>query len=262
MVKSAVRVLEILEYFAKRQAGARLSDVALALGYPTSSAEALLKTLAKQGYMHFDAATRRYTPSARLAQLASWIAADGFEQAVVTPALYALRDDLSEPVVAATVNGLHLEYTASVLVGVEQPLYIHAGEKRLLVQTGTGWLFLARQDRTAAIDIYRQTIQAGLLRAADFDETAFLRRLDDHQHTDISVLAASELKAPTGHWSGGMISAILPTPVDCRPLAIGVYGEARALDKKRHPIMTRMRAIIHDVGEKASADRWGARTGE
>nr|WP_176392247.1 helix-turn-helix domain-containing protein [Sphingomonas sp. CDS-1] len=255
-VKSALRVIEIMEFFARHRRPARLSELAEALGYPVSSTDALLKTLTAQGYMRLDADTRGYWPSSRMAHLTSWIKADGFEQVVALDAMFRLRAAVDEPVVLATPNGIYLDYVESILVAGRQTLHLRAGERRLLVQTGTGWLFLARQQRSEALEIYRQTIDLRMLHEKDFGRADFERRLDEHMAMDVSVLWASELSAPTAHWNGGMISAIIATPPESRPLALGVYGSVQSLAAKRDFIVAEMRAEVDAIRSQVDAGTW------
>jgi DNA-binding IclR family transcriptional regulator len=58
VVKSAARVMRILEYFDRRKSCANVHAVATALGYPPSSTGALLRSLAATGYLHHDRANR------------------------------------------------------------------------------------------------------------------------------------------------------------------------------------------------------------
>src|SRR6201995_998841 len=69
LTKSARRVFDILELFRERQCPLRLKDVVDALGMPTSSAAALLKTMAQMNYLSFESASRAYLPTLRLSQL-------------------------------------------------------------------------------------------------------------------------------------------------------------------------------------------------
>lgn len=65
LVKSALRVLEILELFDAERRPLRVADIVDRMNVPQSSASMLLKTLVARGYMDFDAASREYCPSVR-----------------------------------------------------------------------------------------------------------------------------------------------------------------------------------------------------
>ena len=182
-VKSAVRVFEILEYFAHCRRPARLTDIAKHLHYPVSSVNALLKSLVVQGYMKFDARTHLYIPAARLGHVTSWINFDGFEQAVMLDAMRRLRDAANGPVALASPIDIYLEYVDTLAGTNETDLRIKPGTRRILIQTGTGWLFLSRKSRAYARSIYRQTIDRKELTRLQFPEAEFLKKLDAHAGT-------------------------------------------------------------------------------
>src|SRR3954464_13358310 len=79
-MKSAGRVLEILEYFDDIQRSSTVMEVANALGYPQSSASALLRSLVATGYLNFDPRTRMYITSSRVALLGSWVNSQFFAE--------------------------------------------------------------------------------------------------------------------------------------------------------------------------------------
>ncbi|AJE46814.1 IclR family transcriptional regulator [Celeribacter indicus] len=247
-VKSAERVFQILEHFARTREPARLSEVAASLDHPVSSVSALLKCMVDQGYMNFDDRTRRYMPAARIAHLGSWLNFDAYEQTAVLEAMYRLREAANESVVLATPTDIYLEYI-DTLHGWEG-INIRRGTRRLLVQSGTGWLFLARMDLAQALAIYRRTIELGELRQDEFSETEFLKKLIEHRDMDISFVHARELLRPTAHWGAAMISMIIPTPPGHRGLAMGVHGLAERLETKR----ARVSDLFHEIAAELEAD--------
>lgn len=75
VVKSAARVLHILEFFDRRRAAAKVQAVADELGYPASSTAALLRSLAAMGYLYYDRHSRTFAPTLRVTLLGSGWAA-------------------------------------------------------------------------------------------------------------------------------------------------------------------------------------------
>lgn len=55
-VKSATRVLELLEFFAEHRIPMSTADVVNVLGYPQSSTTVLLQTLTRLRYLEYDRA--------------------------------------------------------------------------------------------------------------------------------------------------------------------------------------------------------------
>ena len=97
-VKSAVRTLEILEYLARAREPVALKDVVLELGFPKSSAHALLQTLVSRGYAARSGADR-YVLDENLRQGPGWL--DRSEAQIVAaarPVIESLRDALGETV--------------------------------------------------------------------------------------------------------------------------------------------------------------------
>jgi DNA-binding IclR family transcriptional regulator len=97
-VKSAARVLDILELLFRSEEPMALKDLVSVLALPKSSAHALLRTLQSRGYVERDTADR-YALTEPLRQSAGWIGGpEAYLAAVARPVMEQLRDDLDETV--------------------------------------------------------------------------------------------------------------------------------------------------------------------
>ncbi|HLM14410.1 MAG TPA: IclR family transcriptional regulator [Reyranella sp.] len=97
-VKSAGRVLDILELLARSDEAMALKDLVSVLALPKSSAHALLRTLQSRGYVERDAADR-YALNESLRQSAGWIGGpQAHLAALARPVMEQLRDELEESV--------------------------------------------------------------------------------------------------------------------------------------------------------------------
>ena len=97
-VKSAARVLDILELLFRSEEPMALKDLVSVLALPKSSAHALLRTLQARGYVERDAADR-YALNESLRQASGWIGGpEAHLAAVARPLMDQLRDDLDESV--------------------------------------------------------------------------------------------------------------------------------------------------------------------
>lgn len=72
-IKSAHRVLEILEYFDQDRRVATVMEMSRTLNYPQSSTSELLRCLTRLGYLHYNRVRRTYSPTARVALLGAWV---------------------------------------------------------------------------------------------------------------------------------------------------------------------------------------------
>jgi len=107
-VKSAVRTVELLEYFAGRPGMHSLASVQEAVGYPKSSLYMLLRTLVGLGWVETDAAGTRYGIGVR-ALLVGTSYLDGDEVvAAARPTLDRLLDDTTETIHLARLDGTHV----------------------------------------------------------------------------------------------------------------------------------------------------------
>lgn len=72
--RSATRALDVLEAFGEARRALRAVEIARMLGLTPSTANQLLKTMVDSAHLIFDARTKTYQPSPRLAAIAAWIA--------------------------------------------------------------------------------------------------------------------------------------------------------------------------------------------
>ncbi len=97
-VKSAARVLDILELLSRSDEPMALKDLVSVLALPKSSAHALMRTLQSRGYVERDAADR-YVLNESLRKSSGWIGGPEAHLATVArPVMDHLRDDLDETV--------------------------------------------------------------------------------------------------------------------------------------------------------------------
>src|SRR4051812_41901306 len=91
-IKSAQRVLEVLEFFNGERQEGTVMDIARAYDYPQSSTSELLSCLVALGYLRRDAYARTYKPAARVAVLGAWTQPSLFRKGALLP----LMDELAE----------------------------------------------------------------------------------------------------------------------------------------------------------------------
>lgn len=98
VVKSAARVLDVLELLSSQNAPMRLNDIAQVLELPKSSAHGLISTLLARGYVSKDSADR-YAIVEEFRQGFGWVG--GFEallRSVAQPIVEQMRDETGETV--------------------------------------------------------------------------------------------------------------------------------------------------------------------
>lgn len=145
-VKSAARVLDVLELLSRRTEPLRLNELVAELGIPKSSAYGLLSTLVTRGYVAKDRADR-YAIVESFRQGFGWVGGfDGFLTSIATPIVEQIRDRLDETVFVCVRTE---QQNARLLVKAvsRQPIRYDASQQSSLPGYGTvmGRVLLAWQ---------------------------------------------------------------------------------------------------------------------
>ena len=142
-VKSALRVLTILEYFAAARKPATLSQMSRQLELPKSSCLALLDTLLQSGYLCWLGKDGGYYPTRRWLDLAEVITRSDTILALTAPALAAICEATSETAILAKREGRHVLYMAVVEPPQVLRFAAHAGQIKPLHGGASGRALLA-----------------------------------------------------------------------------------------------------------------------
>ena len=142
-VKSARRVLDVLEFLARTQDGATFAEISVSLGLPKSSLHGLLWTLQQRGWITLDEKTRGYRTGIR-----AWEAGQGFLHSVdliqaAGPHLHAARHELDETIQLAVLDGTEVVYVAKVEADHPLRLVSKVGVRLPAHATGLGKVLLA-----------------------------------------------------------------------------------------------------------------------
>ncbi|MDP3135342.1 MAG: helix-turn-helix domain-containing protein [Burkholderiaceae bacterium] len=143
-VKSAVRVLAVLQLFERLRRPVSAKEISASLDMPVSSTSMLLRTMVSQGYLSFDAASRRYLPTLRVVALGHWMVAG---ESRSTGALIELTRELwqrtGQLVAIGARKGLFAQYI-HVMSPVTPAWYeVPNGAVYPLSRSTCGWALLA-----------------------------------------------------------------------------------------------------------------------
>lgn len=229
-IKSAARVLEILEYFVEVQKPATVGEVCHSLSLPQSSTSVLLHSMKELGYLAFDPQNRTFAPTVRVAILGGWLNERLAGTGSITQIMEELRSRTGETIILALQNGIYAQY-ASILLGTSpRRVYIRIGSLKPICQAAVGKALLTlKAPRELELLVRRINAEAAegeasVDHAALVAELAVCRR-QRHARSMGGVRANRDVIATT-----------LPVPRGQPPLAIGVGGP-----------MARMQEIHEDV---------------
>lgn len=145
-IKSALRVMLLVELLTERPSGMTFPEIRDALDVPKSSLHGLLKVMTSRGHLVFDPATRMYRLGVRY-----WEAGQAFMHGadlaqVAQPYLEAARDALNETVQLSILDGLENVYVAKVEADQVLQLVSKVGSRLPAHATGLGKVLLAHLD--------------------------------------------------------------------------------------------------------------------
>jgi len=237
-IKSAARVLEILEYFSEIRRPATVGEVCRALAYPQSSTSVLLHSLHDLGYLSFDPERRAFAPTVRVAMLGGWLNEALTPNGSITRIMEELRARTQETVIVALENGVHAQY-ASILLGPSpQRVYIRTGSLKPICRAAVGKALLTRKPAAALGRLVRRVNAE----AEDPRDHVDLRAVTE----EVALVRRQGYARSLGgvRPKRDVIATLLPTPHGQPPLAIGVGGPLERMEAIRDEVLRAFDEVI------------------
>jgi DNA-binding IclR family transcriptional regulator len=216
-VKSAVRVIEVLEFFDSVQRDASLSEIAGALGYPLSSTSMLLHSLVERGYLR-QGDKRAYCVTPRVKLLGAWLSPLLDANGPVTSMMDWIGTQCQQLVVLAAPEHMQVRYIRVVPATGTVRMHVAAGVVRPLPTSGFGRLFMSRMSEEE-VDLVLRSHNAQQPTDSSRLSASVLRR--DLQAIRATGCSVSFDKVSPG---AGVVAVQVPTPIDETPLAVGIGG--------------------------------------
>ena len=227
MVKSAVRVLDIFEAFEAEQCALTISELVELLQIPQSSMSTLIKSLVARGFVEYEAETRRYRPSVRLAFVGNWALGSTDVIARIHTLSQRLHEESGETVIIGAENGLYCQYLSLVLSPHTLRFSLHPGMKRPIHRSGLGLMLLTLKHESEIGRMVRR------YNAELIDET-------EARSSPSAVLEMVEQARNQGWYlstnqvvsGGGSLATLLRLPRAQSTLAIGFGGLSSKLNER------------------------------
>jgi DNA-binding IclR family transcriptional regulator len=156
-VKSARRVVQLLEFFDDIRRGARVSEISASLSYPQSSTSILLKCLTELGYLEYNARNHTYLPTPRVTLLGSWLGHGPIRNGKIMRLLEELSEITGKTVILAAKNGIFSQYIHLHRSVESAPSYAPPKSPQLLVRSATGFALLVDSPDKDIISLVRRT---------------------------------------------------------------------------------------------------------
>lgn len=231
-VKSATRVLELLEFFAEHRIPMSTADVVNVLGYPQSSTTVLLQTLTRLRYLEYDRASRKYFPTVRVALLGSWITENIFSERSLSKLVNELMAKTSATVILGMQSDIYVQY-----IHVCQPKerrtqlkwYIKPGSLRPLARTGVGKAVLSRKSDAEIIYLLRRINASETKLENRVSEADILEEMDRIRDTGYALTSGNVNPL------AGVLACALPFHPQQPVMALGIGAQnAELMENKEY----------------------------
>ncbi|WP_295374308.1 helix-turn-helix domain-containing protein [uncultured Pseudacidovorax sp.] len=239
VVKSAGRVLQILEYFDETQRPANVVEIAEMLRLPQSSTSALLRSLVAMGYLYFDRMARTYIPSCRVALLGNWVNSPLFMGGVVLQCMEDLRERTGDAVTLAIQQGVWSQYIHVLQATSLARLQLTRGALRPVAASGTGFALLSTlSDAEVRKLAHRINAEARTGAVAAVEVDPLLAVLADVRRQGYAF--TTDLVTP----GGAVLAMALPVTDGDRALVLGLGGISEVLKKRKAELVAIMKSTI------------------
>jgi len=236
-VKSARRVLEILELFDTVQQPLSLTEIARRLSYPVPSTLALLKCLLAMEYIGYDPVGKAYSPTMRVCMLGDWLHGQIFQDGAVIALMSDLQQQTGETVMLAMQNDIHAQYVHTMQSRRALRYFLRPGSLRPIHRSATGQMLLAQLSNEAVRKMTKR-VNARVPPAERIaDGMAFEHHIEqvrrqgyayNDQFTDGAAAIAVKLPVPEG-----MSAAVL-----------GLGGPIPRIQSRLEPLVSLMKQLI------------------
>lgn len=224
-VKSAERTLALLELFSRERRPLTVGEVANGLAMPQPSATMLLHNLKALGYLHHEAANRRFLPTIRVALLGNWVDRL-FAESGVGATLDRLQKATGETVFLGIQNGAAAQYVMVQRVNEPDRPIIASGLYRSLTRSALGRaLLMPKTDAEITRLLRRGNTESDRAHVVDpRDFLPLIRRFRTQGYAETRGDSVPESSA---------IAMPFMSPTDKSPLAVGVGGSTDRILRKR-----------------------------
>lgn len=248
-VKSAQRVLELLEFFAEWRRGATVKEISQSLGWPQSSTSMLLKCLRDSGHFDHDARTGLVQPNVRLALATAWTTEHLYTERPLLQLMQQVLDGSGHTVMIGRLQGAQVRYLHVLQSTRAERFTAKIGSLRPLFRSAPGKMLLAtRTEREAAL----------LLRRANALET------DPRLRVDEATARRDREEARERGWAMSFgtsvpgaagLAVLLPVPRGQEPLTLGLGGPLQEVVAQRDTLLALLRDAVAPLAAAAQLTR-------
>lgn len=156
VVKSASRVLELLEFAQQIRKPFKAVDLRNALNWPASSTQMILETVVESGYLIFNHETKQYFPSPRILTIGEWLNSSDCGLSGAFDVLNEIASETGETVALSIENNYSAQCVKVVPGRRPTPVEIPVGLRAPLTRSAAGLaVLMAKTDGQAMTSVQK-----------------------------------------------------------------------------------------------------------
>ncbi len=239
-VKSAGRVLRILEFFDEIQREARVAEVAERLSFPQSSTSILLNCLVDLGYMDYLPESRSFIPSPRVTLLGTWLDKGPVRNGSLIRMLEEISQKTGDTIIIAARNGIFSQYIHVLQARSAMRFHVPQGSRRLAVWSATGFALLTGCSEKEIRALVTRTNAEAAPGQPRVDINQVLENV--RQTRRAGYYFSTGLVTP----GAGSIAIPLPDGIDGRnrALTVAVSGILDEISRREQEIVTLLKDVV------------------
>jgi len=238
VVKSAERVIRVLELFAAERTPLSAAEISRRLGWPRSSSNVLLHSLVSLGYLMIDAKSIEYFPSPKLTSLGDWIPNSLLAGDDVLRRLEELHDRTGETVTLSMQNGFNMQFVVVLPGTFPISLTMREGLTAPIFETAVGIACLAAEPDDTTRRLAQRSNHRSSAGGRRVETGKVLAEVREARERGYAV--AYERVFPD---TGALAMAVQSRPGG-RTVVVGVGGLAARMRRSEPQIVEAMRKIF------------------
>lgn len=249
-VKSALRVLELLEFFAEWRRPASVKEIAQSLGYPQSSTSVLLKCLKDSGYFDHDPRTGMYAPNVRLSLATAWVEEQLYSEQSLLRMMERVLTETGHTVMIGTRQGIYVRYLHVLQATRAGSFQSKSGLLRPLFRSATGKMLLTTLPEREVVRLLRQ---ANALEQDASLQVGMDQALAERRNALVEGYAISLGTSVPG---AAALAVLLP---GTEPMTLSVGGPLNEIERERPSLLRTLRRAIEPFTSVTRSSRVGQR---
>lgn len=240
-VKSAQRVLELLEFYAEWRRPATVGEIAQTLGYPQSSTSVLLKSLAETGYLDHDARAGMYVPNVRIALATAWIQDHLYSEHNLMRLMQQVHAATGHTVMIGTRKGVYVRYLHVLQATREGRFTAKTGSLRPLFRSAAGKMLLTTLTQREAAALLRKANALEVDAPQRLEFAAAWRDIEQARRDGHAVSMGTSVAGAAA------LAVLLPVGRDREPMTLSVGGPVREIEAERQRLVDVLSAAVAPI---------------